>query len=57
MISISERERERETHTYTISRSHSAQIFWPVGRPPVVGGGAGRSTGARTCFVTGVTAL
>lgn len=39
------------SHTYTISLSHSAQIFCPVGRP-LVAGGAGRSTGAITCFVT-----
>lgn len=38
--------------TYTINLSHSAQIFCPAGKPPV-DGGAGRSTGACTCFVTG----
>lgn len=36
--------------TYTINRSQLAQIFWPGGKPPV-DGGAGRSTGALTCFV------
>lgn len=42
--------------TYTINLSHSAQIFCPAGRPPV-DGGAGRFSGACTCFVTGVTGL
>lgn len=45
-----------EWATYTINRSQLAQIFWPGGKPPV-GGGAGRSTGALTCFVTGVPNL
>lgn len=39
--------------TYTMSLSQSAQIFCPGGKPPV-DGAAGRSTGALTCFVTGV---
>lgn len=39
--------------TYTINRSQSEQMFWPGGKPPVEGG-AGRSIGALTCFVTGV---
>lgn len=38
--------------TYTMRRSQLAQIFWPGGSPPV-DGGAGRSTGALTCFVAG----
>lgn len=48
------RETEKMISTYTINRSQSAQIFCPAGRPPVEGG-AGRVSGACTCFVTGVT--
>lgn len=42
--------------TYVINRSQSVQIFCPGGKP-FVDGGAGRSTGAITCFVTGVDTL
>lgn len=40
-----------ERDTYTISRSHSAQMFCPVGRPPVLALFTGALTGALTWWV------
>lgn len=39
-----------KTHTYVMRRSQSLQIFWPVGKPPVLGG-FGELTGGLTCLV------
>lgn len=51
LVCVDRNNSEEQSDTYTISRSQSAQMFCPVGRPPVLALFTGAFTGAFTWWV------